>query len=51
VQGRWSLSQKPEIKPPGLDFGHALGEDSGGPCREVVGRCVRGGNDGKVAGL
>ena len=50
MQGRWSLSQKPEIKPPGLDFRHAVGKDGGVPCGEVVGRCVRGGNDGRVVG-
>jgi hypothetical protein len=51
VQGRWSLSPKPEIKPPGLDFGHAVGKDSRGWCGEVVGRCVQGGDSGRVAGL
>ena len=51
MQGRWSLSPKPEIKPPGLDFWHAVGKDSGGWCGEVVGRCVRGGDSGRVAGL
>ena len=35
MQGRWSLSQKPEIKLPGLNFGHAVRKDSGGWCGEV----------------
>ena len=51
VQGRWSLSPKPEIKPPGLDFGYVIGKDSGGWCGEVVGRCMQGGDSGRVAGL
>ena len=45
------MSPKPKIKPPGLDFGHAVGKDSGGWCGEVVGRCVQGGDSGRVVGL
>jgi hypothetical protein len=35
-----SLGQNLETEPPGLDFGHAIGGDGGGPCGEVVGRCI-----------
>jgi hypothetical protein len=38
------LGQNLETEPPG----HAIGGDSKGACGEVVGRCVRGGNGGRV---
>ena len=44
------LGQNLETEPPGLDFRYTVGKDGRGPCEEVVGRCVQGGNGGRVAG-
>ena len=44
------LGQNLETEPLGLDFRYTVRKDGRGPCEEVVGRCVQGGNGGRVAG-
>ena len=44
------LGQNLKTEPPGLDFRHAIGKDNEGLCGEVVGRCIQGGNSGRVVG-